>query len=319
MKKLSFVFAVVTLTIGFVPICCGQDAAALRKHFDYDQSAPLGIHLEGNRQQNGATVQQLTYAGAAGGIVPATLVVPAGKGPFAAILWGHWMRPGSPYMNRSEFLEEAVALSHSGVVSLLIDAPMVRPGSHLSDDPNYFVQSFHQDVIDLRRGIDLLTGRSDVDVHRVGYVGHSFHADTGAVLAGVEPSVDAFVLMAANIDSDRILVSQSKDAVELRKQISEGDLRQFLTSHPWMNPAKFLSHDKHAPLLLQFGTHDTYMTKEDCEEYAAVVSAPSEVRYYDTGHELNAAARHDRIEWLQQKLALKSVDWKTVDAVTPIK
>ncbi len=42
--------------------------------------------------------------------MPAYLVVPAGKGPFAAILFGHWAMDGSPTRNRTEFLEEAVAL-----------------------------------------------------------------------------------------------------------------------------------------------------------------------------------------------------------------
>ena len=60
--------------------------------------------------------------------VPAYLVVPAGRGPFAAILFGHWMMKGSPFCNRREFLDEAVVLAHSGAISLLIDAPLVRPG-----------------------------------------------------------------------------------------------------------------------------------------------------------------------------------------------
>jgi hypothetical protein len=34
------------------------------------------------------------------------------------------------------------------------------------------------------------------------------------------------------------------------------------------------------------------------------------VKYYRAGHDLNAAARHDRIAWLQEQLGLKDVDWK---------
>jgi hypothetical protein len=50
--------------------------------------------------------------------------VPNQKGKFAAILWGHWMMPKSPTANRSEFLNEAVAIAPAGVVSLLIVRPM---------------------------------------------------------------------------------------------------------------------------------------------------------------------------------------------------
>jgi hypothetical protein len=87
-----------------------------------------------------------------------------------------------------------------------------------------------------------------------------------------------------------------------------------------MNPASYLGQGrKHAPLFLQFGIHDAYMTKEDCEEYASVVSPPKEVKFYDTDHELNAAARHDRVEWLQKQLGLEKVDWKAIESVPEIK
>ena len=49
--------------------------------------------------------------------VPAYLLIPPGGGPFPAIIWGHWLKKGSPLANKDEFLEEAVALAHSGVVS----------------------------------------------------------------------------------------------------------------------------------------------------------------------------------------------------------
>jgi hypothetical protein len=59
--------------------------------------------------------------------VPAYLVVPDGKGPFAAVIWGHWYWSNSEFRNRREFLEEAVVVAHSGVVSLLIDVRLRAP------------------------------------------------------------------------------------------------------------------------------------------------------------------------------------------------
>lgn len=306
--------------VGMLSMIASDGLTEYARHFQYDRSAPLSVTQVGSEQRASVTVEDLTYAGADGQRVPAYLVIPAGKGPFAGILWGHWMMPGSPYMNRKEFLDEAVALAQSGVISLLIDAPMVRPGAKNQDDPESYVKSFQQDVIDLRRGLDLLQAREDVDQKRMAYVGHSFHAGTGAVLAGVDPRPKAFVLMAGDIDASRILVSQAKEAVKVRQQIGEAGLKQFLAATPWMNPATYLGQGgKHAPILLQFGTHDAYMTKEDCQEYASVVSAPKEIKFYDTDHELNAAARQDRIEWLQKQLELKTLDWKAIAGVPEIK
>jgi dienelactone hydrolase len=39
-----------------------------------------------------------------------------------------------------------------------------------------------QAVVDLRRGIDLLLARSDVDQTRLAYVGHSYGAQWGSIL-----------------------------------------------------------------------------------------------------------------------------------------
>lgn len=66
-----------------------QDAEMVR-HFDYDQKAPLGVKQIGIQRREHATVYDITYASPKGGLVPAYLVVPKGKGPFAAVIWGHW-------------------------------------------------------------------------------------------------------------------------------------------------------------------------------------------------------------------------------------
>jgi hypothetical protein len=117
-------------------------------------------------KRDGAKVRDITYVGA-NGPVPAYLVVPVGRGPYATILRGHWMMDGSPYMNRKEFLAEAILPAKSGVVSLLIDSPMVRPGYKPQDEP----LDMRDDVVDLRRGLDLLSSREDVDRRRIAYVG----------------------------------------------------------------------------------------------------------------------------------------------------
>lgn len=83
----------------------------LARQFDYDSKAPLGARGAGRQQRDGVTVIDLSYASPRGGRVPAYLVVPQGRGPFAGALFGHWMMPGLPLKNRGEFLEEAVVLA----------------------------------------------------------------------------------------------------------------------------------------------------------------------------------------------------------------
>ena len=65
-----------------------QDAALLQ-HFDYDRNAPLDGKEVGVEQRGNVAVHDISYASPKGGRVPAYLVVPNGKGPFAAVIWGH--------------------------------------------------------------------------------------------------------------------------------------------------------------------------------------------------------------------------------------
>src|SRR6266446_4470085 len=111
-----------------------QDADLVR-HFDYDQNAPLAIKQVGVQHRANATVYDITYDSPKGGVVPAYLVVPKGRGPFAAVVWGHWYWGNSSMRNRRQFLDEAIVLAQARVVSLLTDGPVARPGHIESKDP----------------------------------------------------------------------------------------------------------------------------------------------------------------------------------------
>ena len=134
----------------------------------------------------------------------AYLVVPADTGPFAGLVFGHW-----GLGNRTEFLPEAMLYARAGAVSLLVDYPWVRPDPWRKSlkqaaDPEADHEAFVQAVVDLRRGIDLLAGRADVDSKRLGYVGHSWGAQWGAILSTVEPRLKGVVLMAGVPDQAAI-------------------------------------------------------------------------------------------------------------------
>ncbi len=115
-----------------ISVIANAQTPEMLAHFDYDKTAPLGIKEIGVEKRGDVSVHDITYVSPKGGVVPAYLVVPKGKGPFAAVVWGHWYWSNSPMRNRKEFLDEAVALAPAGVVSLLTDGPIARPG-HVVD------------------------------------------------------------------------------------------------------------------------------------------------------------------------------------------
>src|SRR6476659_649447 len=202
----SPVLVKLVLSIGMLcnSLAITQDPELVR-HFDYDAKAPLELKIVGTQKRGEATVYDITYASPKGGVVPAYLVVPAnGKGPFAAIIWGHWYWSNSEMRNRKQFLDEAVALASAGVVSLLTDGPVARPGYVADNTPLSEKRSTEevQQVIDMRRGADLLLARKDVDPTRLAYVGHSYNASVGAILSGVDRRFKAFVLMAGPMSEE---------------------------------------------------------------------------------------------------------------------
>src|SRR5258708_34715788 len=180
-----------------------QDPELIR-HFDYDRHAPLGLKQIGVQRREHASVYDITYDSPKGGVVPAYLVVPKVRGPFAAVIWGHWDWGNSSMRNRRQFLDEALALAQAGVVSLLTDGPVARPGHIESQDPldERIATDFLQQVIDMRRGVDVLLARRDVDPKRLAFVGHSYNAGVGALLSGVDRRFKAFVLMAGSMSDE---------------------------------------------------------------------------------------------------------------------
>jgi len=292
------------------------------RHFDYDPHAPLDIKEISVQDRAGVKVHDITYASPKGGVVPAYLVVPNGKGKFAAVLWGHWMMPNSPTANRSEFLDEAVALASAGVVSLLIDAPYVRPGFKPDSNPLSSQSSdvAAQQVTDLRRGLDLLFSRNDVDARRVAYVGHSFDAQCGSILDAVDKRPAVFVFMGDPVSvRETILFSDLPQFVEGRKSFPADKINQYLDANSWADPGTYVAHLGPAPAFFQYATHDEFVPVAQAQHYFELSSGPKEIKFYDSTHALNAQARYDRYEFLRKHLALPILPPRTLEKVPPTK
>lgn len=285
-------------------------AAAQSTHlFDYDSRQPLDIHDQVIEQFDGGTLHSVTYQSAKGGPVNAYLVVPSGKGPFAAILFGHWGNG-----TQAEFIPEAKIYARAGAVSLLPDYPWDRPDPwHKSPDhfdkPEIDRDIEIQTVLDLRRGIDLLLARSDVDPHRLGYIGHSYGAQWGSILSAVDKRMKASILMGGVAECTDIMVrSQDPGMVELRKSLPPGTFDKYCQVTGQIDALQFVGHAAPVALLFQFGNFEQYFDKASTERYFAAASEPKKVLYYDTAHDLNdPRSLEDRYHWLVKYIGLRSV------------
>jgi dienelactone hydrolase len=298
----------------------------LLPHFDYDSHSGLEMRETDVQKRGDVRLIELNYAGASGDRVPAYLLIPHGNGPFPAIIWGHWLMKGSPLANKDEFLEEALALARAGVVSLLIDAPQVRhdfveqkEASTLELVKQQSDAAGHQ-VIDLRRGVDLLFGRHDVDRKRIAYVGHSWDAHVGAILAGVETRLCCFVLMASGYsDEEELFASKDPARMAQIKEMGEDNVREYFHEYAWDDPIYFLGHTDRESIFLQFASRDEISKAQGQKYLDAFSSKDKKMEFYDASHALNAAARLDRVRWLQKHMGIKKVDEKELESIPQLK
>jgi len=275
--------------------------------FDYDAKTPFDIHEKIIEEFDGGSLRDITYTSPKGGPVAAYLVVPKGKGPFAAILFGHWGNG-----TRAEFIPEAKLYARAGAVSLMPDYPWDRPqpwhktADH-TDKPELDREIEIQAVLDLRRGIDLLLARPDVDAKRLAYIGHSYGAQWGSILSAVDKRMKTSVLMAGVAESaDIFLRGNDPGIVDFRNSRPPGQLERYVQVIGDIDAIHFVGHSAPIPLLLQFANFEQYFDKVSMEHYAAAASGPKKVLYYDTGHDLNdPQALKDRYDWLSEHMELR--------------
>jgi dienelactone hydrolase len=275
-------------------LAAGPSFAADPELFNYDKNAPLRVAETGSEIRGAATVHDLSFA-AGEQRVTASLVTPTAAGPHAAILYVHWL--GDPATtNRTEFLDEAVALAGRGVVSLLVDTMWAKPKWYEERIPEEdFAQSVRQ-VIALRRAMDLLLAQPDVDPRRVAYVGHDFGAMYGMIAGGLDRRARTYVFMAGvpHFIDWALFARQPKDLAAYKQQLAG------------LDPVNFLPALAPAPVFFQFANRDEYVSAALAAEAYAAAGVRKQMTTYAAGHDLHTAeVAADRQAWLGRELELK--------------
>ncbi|HLF27137.1 MAG TPA: hypothetical protein VJG32_12430 [Anaerolineae bacterium] len=266
--------------------------------FDYDRAAPLSVREVGIEDRDGVAVHDITFAGPLRPRIPAYLVAPAGAGPFGAILFAHWFEPPAPTSSRAQFVDEAVALARSGAVSLLIDGLFPWRGSPSANEAAYDRRLVAHNVIELRRALDVLLSRADVDPQRIGFVGHDFHAMHGTLLAGIESRTKAYVLMAGTPRYADWFLKYWPSYLDDEQR--EAYLREMAA----VDPINYAGRAAPASLFFQFARDDRFIPPEAAQAYYAAASEPKRIEWYDAKHYLDEAAQRDRAAWLSEQLGL---------------
>lgn len=268
-----------------------EDRRAL---FSYDTEADFGIKEIGSEMQGAVTIRDITFVGIPGSHpVEAYLVEPSGEGPFAGILWGHWL--GHHTSNREQYLSEAVALATKGVVSILMNTMWSEPSWYenrvLEDD---YKQSIKQ-VVELRRAMDLLISRENLDTARIAFVGHDYSGMYGTIAEGVNPRAKTYVFIAvtSSLYDWAFLANQPKSKLEYVRQNAVFELTDF-------------AGQLKGSVFCQFSNNDPFISKTDGNVfYNALTTNIKERKRYDAGHFMKGDdIVADRTAWLIKELRL---------------
>jgi pimeloyl-ACP methyl ester carboxylesterase len=260
--------------------------------YAYDASRPLDVRQVGTQTRSGnVTVHDLTFASPKGGRVPAYLVLPPGAGPFPAVV----MEPGSNG-NRDFVVEDLVDLAKRGIAGVAITPPQARPDGPLpfrcvvTKDRATFVHY----VVEVRRALDLLAARPEIDAARIAYSGFSLGSQVGAVLGAVDDRVRAVVLQSG-------VGRATAYAPQVCSTLSKAKLAAYVRGMAPLDPVQYVGHAAPTPLLIQNGRRDTIGLAAIRPLHAAA-SRPKVVQWFSSGHELTARARTLRDDWLVGRL-----------------
>ncbi len=273
--------------------------------FDYDMESPLVITENSVRQEDGFTLYDIHYPSPKGGDVPAYLLVPDGTGPFAGILLMHGSSGSREYL-----LSFAKDLIPTGAVVLTISGPAARTPNR--DWIHFTAQDRDEQIqliIDLRRAVDLLAQHPGVDASRIGYVGYSYGAAMGGLLAGVEPRVKAYGLMVG----DGGLVSHFMEdgkPVGGFETVPAAMREEWLKAMEPIEPIHFIGHASASWLYFQNARYDSSVSEADALAYQDAGSLPKRVQWYDSGHGLPAVAYVDMVNWLAERIGIDDGKFK---------
>ena len=273
--------------------------------FDYDMQSPPAITENSVQHENGYSVHDIYYPSPRGGNVTSFLLIPDGSGPFAGMILMH----GSSG-SRASLLPLAKDLVVTGSVVLTIDGPAAR---QINRDWIHFTPQDRDEqiqlIIDLRRGVDVLKAHPGVDDARIGYIGYSYGAAMGGLLAGVEPRIKAYGLMVG----DGGLVNHFLDGdrpVGGFERVSSVARQAWLDAMRPIEPIHFVSHASPSALFFQNARRDTLVSETDALAYQAAGSEPKRVEWYDSGHGLPTQAFSDMVHWLEEQIGIDATRFK---------
>ncbi len=268
--------------------------------FEYDQTVPLAIQDMGRETRGNVVIRDITFSSpGTAQPISAYLIAPIESGTDrSGILYVHWYEPKAATSNRTQFVEEAVKMAEKGTVSLLVSTMWSDPAwfNIRKQDGDY--QDAVQQVVALRRALDVLLAQVGVNPKHIAYVGHDFGAMYGSVMAAAESRVQSYVLIAGT--------PRFYDWFVFNNAVEGEKLAAYQAEIGVIDPIRMIGNVKDAGFFFQFGEVDGYVPRETAVEFYLAAPDPKRIATYTSNHDMeHAIIQIDRMDWLSERLGLK--------------
>lgn len=204
--------------------------------------------------------------------LPAELKLPAGAGPFPAVVLVH----GSGPNDRDEtigpnkpFRDIAEGLAARGIASLRYDKRTKVYGAKLPKD----ITVREETIDDAVSAVALLRKTAKIDGKKIFVIGHSLGAFVAPRIGAADPAIAGLVLLAGNTrtldavidDQIRYLGASPEDGARLKKAMPEAYWKDLAAYNP-VATARALR----MPMLILQGERDYQVTMEDFKGWEAL-------------------------------------------------
>lgn len=279
------------LMLGLLLSGCSQSQSTTKYDpdliFGYDKTLPLSPQETPGEETADYRVIKVTYRSARDQRVPALLILPkqsseerlpcvilmhglGGDKRMFQMLWGSLTRAG--------FALFAIDAQYHGERKPSDDIPFFGMYPYRSRD------ALIQTVIDLRRGVDYLQTRQEIDPNRIGYIGASMGGIIGSMFAGGDERVKAPVLLVAGGDwkilMERSTLSMWRDAARNNPQ----QMQEALRVMDVVDPVNWVGRIAPRPVLFINGDADDVVPVDSNKALHNAAGEPKKIVWYKGGH-----------------------------------
>jgi dienelactone hydrolase len=275
--------------------------------YQYDDSSPPVVDQTLLTEDDFLTEYRLLLHSVNSQKVPVLLSIPRKKGgPFPVVVLLHGYGG-----DKDDLMEAAEPLAQRGYAAVAIDAQYhgerkVEGKNMYSADTEMTIRAFAQTVIDVRRLIDHLETRDDVDASRIGLVGGSMGALLGTLASGVDSRIDAVVLIVGGGNMS-LLISESQlsRVIEIRSELANSgrSIESEARALECIDPINFIDRISPRPVLMINGKNDDVVPVSSNRALHSRAKEPKKIIWYDTGHDVPVeSAARDAFFWFEKHL-----------------